>query len=545
MQVDLKRVIETVGKEKNIDLELLVGALKESILTAARKHFGDCSFEAQYNEETEELELYRYRVVVDDAAVSNPLREIPLSEAQKIDESLQLGDEMGEKLPTDDLGRISAQSARQVIVQKMQEAEKERIVKDFRDRKNQLVTGQIRRFDKQDLIVDLGSYEGVLPSREQIPGEKYKIRDKITCYLLEAKKSTRGPQIVLSRAHPEMLVRLFEQEVAEIAEGVVVVQSCARDPGSRSKIAVFSNEPAVDPVGACVGVKGARVQAIVQELRGEKIDIIPYDRDPARFVCNALAPAEVSKVIVNERLHVMEVVVPDDHLSLAIGKRGQNVRLAAQLTGWKVDIRSEAKMRELVQEYKSVLSQIPALGEMRAEILVNEGYKDPSDLARIEPKSLVKLLRLSQEEAEQVISGAAELAAKRQAKPESDMSDDDLDLMLATPTGIEDPEEDAQAHVQQAEEKALESLVAKSRPAPQLDPEKVDPKSVPGETLHYWMKLRGVGEHTAAVLHVAGFTDFQQLASVSPDEIAVKTGLPYKFSGRIHAETSKIVGSAT
>jgi len=540
MQVDLKKVIETVGKEKNIDLPLLIGALKEAILTAAKKFFGDCSFEAQYNEESEEIELYRYRVVTEDAQVTNPLREISLTAALVLDDSLQVGDEMGEKLPTDDLGRISAQSARQVIVQKMQEAEKERIIKDFRDRKHQLVTGQVRRFDKMDLIIDLGSYEGVVPAREQIPGEKYKLRDKITCYLLDAKKSTRGPQIVLSRAHPEMLVRLFEQEVAEIAEGIVVIHACARDPGSRSKIAVFSNEPSVDPVGACVGVKGSRVQAIVQELRGEKIDIIPYDRDPARFVCNALAPAEVSKVIVNERLHVMEVVVPDDHLSLAIGKRGQNVRLAAQLTGWKVDIRSEAKMRELVEEYRLVLSRIPALGEMRAEILVNEGYKDPSDVARMDPRTLVKLLRLSPEEADLVIAGAAEIAVGN-AKPESDEADDDIAAMLARPTGPDDEGQEA-TFAPPAEDTVLESLVAKSRPTPLLDPEKVDPKGVAQETLQYWMKLRGVGEHTAAVLHTAGFTDFQQVASASPDEIAVKTGLPYKFSGRIHAETAKIVG---
>ncbi|MCA2961977.1 MAG: transcription termination factor NusA [Silvanigrellales bacterium] len=544
MQVNLKQIIEAVGKEKNIDLQLLIGALKEALLTAAKKYFGECSFEAQYNEESEEIELFRYRVVVDDNAVSNPLREIALSEALALDDSLQAGDEMGEKLPTEALGRISAQSARQVIVQKMQEAEKERIIQDFRDRKHQLVTGQIRRFDKQDLIVDLGSYEGVLPAREQIPGEKFKIRDKITCYLLDAKKSTRGPQIVLSRAHPEMLVRLFEQEVAEIAEGVVVIHACARDPGSRSKIAVYSNEPSVDPVGACVGVKGSRVQAIVQELRGEKIDIIPYDRDPARFVCNALAPAEVSKVIVNERLHVMEVVVPDDHLSLAIGKRGQNVRLAAQLTGWKVDIRSEAKMRELVQEYRVVLSQIPALGEMRAEILVNEGYKDPSDVARMDPKTLVKLLRLSPEEAEQVVAGASELAARRHAKTESDVGDDELEAMLAGPSGLdEDVAEGSAVSEENVRDAALDALVAKSKPAPLMDPEKVDPKAVPGTVLQYWMKLRGVGEHTAAVLHTAGFTDFAQLASNSPDDIAVKTGLPYKFSGKIHAETSKVLGS--
>lgn len=533
MQIDLKRVIEAVGKEKNVDRDLLLSALKEAILTAAKKHFGDCVFEAKFNEETEEIELYRYRVVVAAELFTNPLREISMADAVSMDESLQLGDEVGESLPTDQLGRIAAQASKQVIVQKMMEAEKEKVIKDFRDKKHQLVTGQVRRFDKADLIIDLGTSEGVLPIREQIPGEKYKIRDKISCYLLDVKKSTRGPQIVLSRAHPEMLVRLFEQEVAEIAEGTVVIQSAARDPGSRSKIAVFSNEPSVDPVGACVGMKGARVQSIVQELRGEKVDIIPYDRDPARFVCNALAPAEVSKVIVNERLRVMEVVVPDDFLSLAIGKRGQNVRLAAQLTGWKVDIRSESKMRELVQEYKTVLAQISTLGEMRAEILVNEGYKDPADVARMDAKTLVKILRLTPEEAEQVLAGASELAAKSARKTDDD-ADNEFDFALAT-------ESDA-AEMENKEENALHNLVAKTRPAPQLDPDKIDPRAVPNERLSYWMKLRGVGESTAAVIHTAGFSDYAALASASPDDIAVRTGLPYKFSGKLHAETSKIVG---
>jgi N utilization substance protein A len=538
MQIDLKRVIEAVGKEKNIDRELLIGALKDAIVTAAKKFFGDCVFEAKFNEETEEVELLRFRVVVPDEQFTNTFREIKFSEAQTMDESLQIGDEVGEALPTDQLGRIAAQAAKQVIVQKMQEAEKEKIVRDFRDRKAQLVTGQVKRYDKQDLIIDLGSCEGVLPMREQIPNEKFKLRDKITCYVLDVKKSTRGPQVILSRAHPEMLVRLFEQEVTEIAEGIVIIQSAARDPGSRSKIAVYSTEQSVDPVGACVGVKGSRVQMVVQELRGEKIDIIPFDRDPARFVCNALAPAEVSKVIVNERVHTMEVIVPDDHLSLAIGRRGQNVRLAAQLTGWKVDIRSETKMRDLVQEYKAVLSQIPTLGEMRAEILVNEGYKDPTDVSRLDAKTLSKLLRLSPEESETVIAGAKELAEKLAASKKQDI-DVDAELDAFELTGaLSGSQFDAAA-----EASALEDLVAKSRPTAQLDPEKVDPRQVPHDVLHYWMKLRGVGEYTAAVLHTAGFSDYSAVAQATPEDIAVRTGLPYKFSGKIHAETAKIVGN--
>ena len=538
MQIDLKRVIDAVGKEKNIDKQLLISALREAVLAAARKHFGDSIFETRFNEETEEIELIRYRVVVKDDEITNENKQITFTEALQMDDSLQIGDEVGEALPTDQLGRIAAQSAKQSIVQKVLEAEKEKIIREFRDKKHQIVIGQVRRFDKSDIIIDLGQTEGVLPVREQIPMEKYKIRDKITTFVLDVKKSTRGSQVVLSRAHPEFLIRLFEQEVTEIAEGIVVIQSAARDPGSRSKIAVYSNEPSVDPVGACVGVKGARVQTIVQELRGEKIDIIPYDRDPARFVCNALAPAEPSKVIVNERLHIMEVVVPDDHLSLAIGKRGQNVRLAAQLTGWKVDIRSDSKMKELVQEYKSLIAKIPALGEMRAEILVNEGYKDPSDISRMDPRSLVKLLRLTPEEADLVISGAAELATSLEVQVQEKQEDELDTLTLGAALNLSDDERETYEA-----EAAIQDIVAKTRPQPILDPEKVDIKSVETERLRYWMQLKGVAEHIAAILHVAGFTDFASVAHSTPDEITYKTGLPLKFAGKIHAETTKIIGT--
>ncbi len=535
MQIDLKRIIESVGKEKNIDKQLLIAALKDAVLTAARKHFGDSIFETRFNEDTEEIELIRYRVVVSDEDLVLPTKQIPLSEALQMDDSLQVGDEVGEALSTEQLGRIAAQSAKQAIVQRVLEAERERIVKEFRDKKHQIVIGQVRRFDKSDIIIDLGQTEGVLPVREQIPGERYKLRDKITAFVLDVKKSVRGSQmVILSRAHPEFLIRLFEQEVTEISEAIVVIQSAARDPGSRSKIAVYSTEPSVDPVGACVGIKGARVQSIVQELRGEKIDIIPFDRDPARFVCNALAPAEPSKVIVNERLHIMEVVVPDDHLSLAIGKRGQNVRLAAQLTGWKVDIRSETKMKELTQESKSLVARIPVLGEIRAEILVNEGYKDPADIARMDPRTLVKILRLSAEEAEQVIVGASELAASLEKQEVVQVPDELDDLDFANPLAMENENFEAEA--------AIEDIVAKTRPLPLLDPEKVDPKLVDTERLRYWMALRGVAEQSAAVLHVAGYTDFLSLANSNPEEIAYRTGLSLKFSGKLHAETTRLSG---
>jgi len=534
MQFDLKRAVEAVGKEKNIDKELLISALKDAVLAAARKHFGDCIFEVRFNDETEEIELIRYRVVVANEALSNPHKEISLQDAIEMDESLQVGDEVGEQLPTEDLGRIAAQSAKQAVVQRVMEVEKDKIIQEFKEKKNQIIIGQVRRFDRSDIIVDLGSTEAVLPIREQIPNEKFKLRDRISALIVDVKKSIRGSHVILSRTHPEFLIRLFEQEVSEISEGLVMIQSAARDPGSRSKISVYTVEPSIDPVGACVGLKGARVQSIVQELHGEKIDIIPYDRDPARFVCNALAPSEPSKVIVNERLHIMEVVVPDDHLSLAIGKRGQNVRLAAQLSGWKVDIRSESKMKELSQEYKDLLSKITSLGEMRAEILVNEGYRDPADVARIDPRTLVNLLRLTPEEAEEVVSSAANLSEEIEQKSQT-ADDEYLD-------GLQLEAHHSASDTVQAVEAEIDEIVAKARPQPLLDPDKVDSKLVPRETLKEWMRLRGVAEHIAAVIHVAGFSNFSELARSNPEEIAYKTGLPLKLSGKIYAETAKLLG---
>lgn len=532
MHLDLKQVLESVEREKNVDRELIISALKEALLTAAKRFHGECSFEARLNEETKEMELWKYMTVVEDEQFQNPLREVKFSDALKMDDTLQVGDEIGEAVPSDQLGRIATQSARQVVVQKMSDAEKDRVVRDFKEKKGHLVHGIVRRFDKQDIVVDLGSCEGVLPAREQIPGEKFKNRDKVTCYVLDVKRSTRGPQVILSRADPGCLVRLFEQEVAEIADGIVIIHGAARDPGGRSKIAVSSNEPSVDPVGSCVGVKGSRVQSIVQELHGEKIDVIPYHPDPARFVCNALAPAIVTKVVVNERTRMMEVVVPDDQLSLAIGRRGQNVRLAAQLTGWKVDIRSESKMKDLLQEYKNSLASIQGLGEMRAEILVNEGYRDPNDVARLDMKTLIRLTRLSEEEAELVLKNAAEVVA-RLASERADLEGLDSDLAeLQEVLGGSEFEEES-------DEAAIENIVGKTKLTPLLDPEKVEPQSVDLEILKYWMKLRGVGEQTAAVLHLGGFVNYTSLAAASLDDIVYKTGLPHRLAGRLHAEVAK------
>jgi N utilization substance protein A len=278
-------------------------------------------------------------------------------------------------------GRIAAQTAKQVIIQRIREAERENTFNEYKDRKGELITGIVRRFERGNIIVDLGKTEAILPVREQVPRENYRIGDRIVAYVVDIEKNARGPQIVLSRAHKGLLEKLFEQEVTEIYEKIVRIESSAREAGSRSKIAVSSRDRDVDPVGACVGIKGSRVQAVVQELRGEKIDIVPYSDDPARFVCNAIAPAEVSRVVIDSENHTMELIVPDDKLSLAIGKKGQNVRLASQLSGWRIDIHAESKVRELEQIERRVLAELPGSSEELSSTLFRLGWRSAQDVA--------------------------------------------------------------------------------------------------------------------------------------------------------------------
>ncbi|HEY8368831.1 MAG TPA: transcription termination factor NusA [Thermodesulfobacteriota bacterium] len=343
MLVDLNRVIEQVGKDKGISKEILIEALENALLSAAKKEFGpQREIEARYNEQLGEVELFQFKTVVE--KVTNTYTEISLEDAREIDPEAQIGDSLGIKMDSASFGRIAAQTAKQVIIQKVRDAERDIIYNEFQERQGELVNGIVQRFERGNIIVDLGRTEAVLLPRDQVPREAYRQGDRIRAYVMDIKKTPKGPQILLSRTHPGLLIKLFELEVPEISEGIVKIEAAAREPGGRAKIAVSSRDPDVDPVGACVGMKGSRVQAVVQELRGEKIDIVPYSEDPVRFVVNALAPAEVSDVRVDEENKTMEVLVPDDQLSLAIGKRGQNVRLAAKLTGWKLDIKSESRM---------------------------------------------------------------------------------------------------------------------------------------------------------------------------------------------------------
>jgi N utilization substance protein A len=351
--ISLKHAIEQIVKEKGIDRQVVLEAMEQAVLTAANKKYRNTrDLEARYNPDTGEVELFEFVIVVEE--VEDSYKEISLDEAREIDPDVEVGDSLGEKIDSSGFTRIAAQTAKQVIIQKVREAERETIFNEYSDRQWEIITGMVRRFEKGDLLIDLGRAEAVLPSKEQMPREVYRPGDRIRAIITDIRVTPKGPQIILSRTHPSMLAKLFEAEVPEVAEGIVEINAIVRDPGSRAKLAVSSNDPDVDPVGACVGMRGSRVQNVVSELRGEKIDIIPWSEDIARFACNALSPAQVSKVFVDEDNRALEVVVADDQLSLAIGKRGQNVSLAARMTGCRIDIKSEAKAAEAeLQAYAS------------------------------------------------------------------------------------------------------------------------------------------------------------------------------------------------
>ncbi|MGF1509253.1 MAG: transcription termination factor NusA [Myxococcota bacterium] len=419
---NLNTIMSQVAQDKGISREILVEALEAAMLTAARKVFGmERDIEAQFNEETGDVELFEFRTVVDE--IQEPSTEITHEEALDLDPDCQVGDSLGLKIEKGDLGRIAAQTAKQVIIQRVREAERENIFNEYKDRITDLATGIVRRFERGNIIVDLGRAEAVLPVREQCNREFYRVGDRIQAYVLDVNKQARGSQIVLSRASPGLLIKLFEMEVPEIYEGIVKIEAAAREPGARSKIAVSSSDRDVDPVGACVGMKGSRVQAVVQELRGEKVDIVPYDEDTARFVCNALAPAEVSRVLVDEANHAMELIVPDDQLSLAIGRRGQNVRLASQLTGWRLDIISESKVREVKDRAFDSLGRLKGANDIHMQTLYNYGLRCAQDVLEADPEFLAKIPGIGEDFAAQLREDAQRVVkeeAQEQAQSKRD-----------------------------------------------------------------------------------------------------------------------------
>ncbi|MBK9038474.1 MAG: transcription termination/antitermination protein NusA [Bdellovibrionales bacterium] len=389
---DLSRMIEQVGKDKGIDKGVVIDAVIQGMLVAARKKYGTYrEIEAQYNEESGEIELYEFKEVVNDEDFCDEEVEIKLSSALELDPDAQLHDSIGHKLETSDLGRIAAQTAKQIITQRVRDAERDLIFNEFEQRKGEIASGIARRVERGAIVVDLGRTEAYIPPREQIPGEQYKPGDRIQGYIADVRQTTRGPQIIMSRADERYLMKLFEMEVPEIYDGIVEIKAAAREPGQRAKIAVSSKDSAVDALGACVGMKGSRVQSIVQELRGEKIDIVNWDDEPARFVCNALAPAEISKVYMDENLMEMEIVVPDSQLSLAIGRKGQNVRLAAKLTRWKLDIVSESNASQRTAEAIFNLMLIPGMSQTMAQNIFQSGYGSFQAIAEAQIDDVMKI----------------------------------------------------------------------------------------------------------------------------------------------------------
>jgi N utilization substance protein A len=500
--IDLGSIVEQVAQEKGIAKQVLIETMEAAIHKAAQAAFGqNRELEARYNEDTGSIDLFQYMTVVE--TVTQLEREISLEAARKHGLDAEIGEELGFQVfwhPRDaerarqqdkefgtlldikqarsTFGRIAAQTAKQVLLQRVRDAERDIIYNEYKDRKGQLIRGIVRRFEKgHNIVVDLGRTEAILPAREQTPRETYRPGDRIVAYVKEIDREARGPMIILSRSDPHLVHKLFEAEVPEIYEGIVRIVNVAREPGSRSKIAVSTRDADVDPVGACVGIKGSRVQAVVQELRGEKIDIVPWDKDPARYIINAIQPADVNKVIVDEADHRMELVVPDEKLSLAIGRKGQNVRLASQLTGWKLDIISETKFKQMEEESLGALREIEGIDDELARSMYRLGFRALEEIAEASVEEL------------QVIRGVGseEVALSLQARAEAAMERMRIGRIQA----------------------------ALARPEPVSERDKL-------------RFVKGVGLRTLQLLEEANYRTIQDVIREDPDKLAIRTGLGIK-----------------
>ena len=418
-KLELLQIADAVAREKAIDRKIVLGAMEDAIAKAARSRYGsETEVRAEIDPKSGELHLSRHMLVVD--AVENPASQISLEDARRRHPAAQIGDTIADPLPPLEYGRIAAQSAKQVIVQKVREAERDRQYDEYKDRIGDIVNGIVKRVEYGNVVVDLGRGEAIVRRDEMLPREVFRNGDRIRAYIYDVRREQRGPQIFLSRTHPQFMSKLFAQEVPEIYDGIVEVKAVARDPGSRAKIAVVSRDSSVDPVGACVGMRGSRVQAVVNELQGEKIDIIPWSHDIATFVVNALAPAEVAKVVLDEERERIEVVVPDQQLSLAIGRRGQNVRLASQLTGWDIDILTEQEESERRQaEFENRTRMfIDALNvdEVIGQLLASEGFTSVEELALVDTKEIAGIEGFDEDTAAELQTRAREYLAKIEAE---------------------------------------------------------------------------------------------------------------------------------
>ncbi len=440
-KLEILQIANAVAAEKSIDKRIVLEAMEEAIQKAARSRYGlEHDIRAEINPDSGETRLWRVQTIVE--TVENPVTQLTLEEAKKMDSDAEIGNEFREELPPFEFGRVAAQTAKQVITGKVREAERQRQYNDFKDRVGEIINGTVKRVEYGHVIVDLGKAEGVIRRNDGIPRENFNTGDRVRSYLYKVSAEAKGPQIFLSRAHPSFMIALFAQEVPEVYEGVIEIKACARDPGSRAKIGVFSHDNSIDPVGACVGMRGARVQAVVSELGGEKIDIIPWSGDDATFIVNALQPAEVSKVVIDEEEGRVEVVVEESQFPLAIGRRGQNVRLASQLTGWQIDLMTETADSERRQrdfkERTDLFQKALDADETLAQLLASEGFETVEEIAYVEIEQLASIEGFDEEVASELQERAreylerltAELVAKRK---ELGVTDEVADMEGVTP----------------------------------------------------------------------------------------------------------------
>ncbi|MCJ2163176.1 MULTISPECIES: transcription termination factor NusA [unclassified Pseudodesulfovibrio] len=386
---ELKKAIDQISKDRGIDRDLLIDTLEEAVRSAVARKYGETmDIEVAFNEELGEIEVFEFKVVVSE--VHDPISEISLEDATAHDPNAQLDDEMGFPLKIEDLGRIAAQSAKQVIIQRMRDAEQEIIYEEYKDRVSEIASGIIQRRDRTGWIINLGRTEALLPKDEQIPRERYKRGDRVQAYIIDVLKESRGPQVVVSRSHPEYMIELFKREVPEVADGTVKIMGVSRDPGLRAKVAVMSRDRDVDPVGACVGIRGSRIQNVVQELKGERIDIVVWSPDIAMYAQHALSPALITRITVDDDEESLEVVCPDDQLTLAIGRKGQNVKLAAKLLGWKIDIFTESRYGELNAARKG-MDQIASVAEVPMENFFNAGFESIESIVLADDEALLAI----------------------------------------------------------------------------------------------------------------------------------------------------------
>ncbi len=421
-RLELLQIADAVAREKSIEKEIVIEAIEDAIQKAARSRYGaEHDIRVKIDPKTGEMTLKRVITVVpDDFEMEGEVGKVTISDAKRADKEAFVGQVTEEILPPFEFGRVQTQMARQVVTHKVREAERERQYEEYKDRVGEIVNGVVKRVEYGNVVVDLGRGEGIMRRDQSIPRENFQLNDRIRAYIYDVRRETKGPQIMLSRAHGGFMAKLFAQEVPEVYDGVIEIRAVARDPGSRAKMAVISNDSSIDPVGACVGMRGSRVQAVVAELQGEKIDIIQWSEDEATFIVNGLAPAEVTKVVMDEEDERVEVVVPDEQLSLAIGRRGQNVRLASQLTGWQIDIMTESQESERRQrefaERTALFQEALDVDEVIAQLLVTEGFASVEDVAYVEPHEIAAIEGFDEDTAEELQTRAREYLEKEAAE---------------------------------------------------------------------------------------------------------------------------------